>query len=101
MSDPHQVPTPIDGRCLSRHCTVSPSRRPPATPRVYLDELDDHLARLPPLEVTLPWEKPDGRPVTVRLVLVAAAGEACQPLVRGSGRTRWRCSGSGGGGPAA
>ncbi|OKI21525.1 integrase [Saccharothrix sp. CB00851] len=42
-----------------------------------LDALDDHLEARPPVDVTLPWERPGGEPVTVRLVLTMN-GEACR-----------------------
>ncbi|WP_249033878.1 tyrosine-type recombinase/integrase [Prauserella marina] len=31
--------------------------------------LDDYLEQFPPVPVTLPWSEPDGKPVTVRLIL--------------------------------
>ncbi len=31
--------------------------------------IEEHMERFPPLAVTLPWEVPDGKPVTVRLLI--------------------------------
>jgi integrase len=45
-----------------------------------LDELDDHMAAHPPVEVTLPWDRPGGEPTTARLVLTADGG-ACRRQV--------------------
>ncbi|MCE6994472.1 site-specific integrase [Saccharothrix sp. S26] len=39
-----------------------------------LDALDDHMAAHPPVDVTLPWDRPGGDPVTVRLVLTMDGG---------------------------
>lgn len=38
-------------------------------PESVRDSLAAHLAAFPPSAVTLPWQMPEGRPVTVRLVL--------------------------------
>ncbi|WP_121002222.1 site-specific integrase [Saccharothrix australiensis] len=45
-----------------------------------LDALDDHMAAFPPVDVTLPWERPGGEPVTARLVL-SMDGTACRRQV--------------------
>jgi integrase len=47
----------------------------PATVR---DELAAHLAAFPAAEVTLPWEEPEGKPVTARLVVTTSKGNACK-----------------------
>lgn len=41
-------------------------------------ELAAHLAAVPAQSVTLPWDLPDGKPTTVRLVLTAPDGSALQ-----------------------
>ncbi|MFD9703974.1 tyrosine-type recombinase/integrase [Lentzea sp. NPDC059081] len=43
-----------------------------------LDELDDYMEEYPPVAVTLPWEKPDGKLVTVRLLMTTPDGSACR-----------------------
>lgn len=43
-----------------------------------LDELDDYMEEFPPIAVTLPWEKPGGRPVTVRLLMTTPDKNACR-----------------------
>ncbi|GAA3872584.1 hypothetical protein GCM10022243_42260 [Saccharothrix violaceirubra] len=45
-----------------------------------LDALDDHMADFPPVDVTLPWERPGGEMVTARLVL-SMGGTACRRQV--------------------
>jgi len=47
----------------------------PATVR---DELAAHLAAFPAREVTLPWEEPGGKPVTVKLIVTTSRGNACK-----------------------
>ncbi|AHH94248.1 tyrosine-type recombinase/integrase [Kutzneria albida] len=43
-----------------------------------LDQLDDYIEQFSPVEVTLPWEKPGGKPVTARLILTTPEGGACR-----------------------
>ena len=38
--------------------------------------LTEHLKRFPPMEVTLPWKKPDGKPVTERLLFTGRERKA-------------------------
>lgn len=46
----------------------------PATVR---DELAAYLAKTPAKSVTLPWEEPDGEPVTVTLLVTTRQSQAC------------------------
>jgi integrase len=48
-----------------------------------------HIAACPPVSVTLPWEKPDGRPVTRELLFTRRDG---LPLTRSSFNPRWRAA---------
>jgi integrase len=41
-----------------------------------LKELDAHLAMFPPVAVTLPWEEPDGKPMTSNLIMTSPEGGA-------------------------
>lgn len=41
------------------------------------DEVAAHLAEFPAVEVTLPWEEPDGKRVTARLVVATSKENAC------------------------
>ncbi|MEU3645544.1 tyrosine-type recombinase/integrase [Lentzea sp. NPDC034063] len=43
-----------------------------------LDELDDYMDEFRPVTVTLPWEKPGGRLVTVRLLMTTPDKNACR-----------------------
>ncbi|TDV52465.1 tyrosine-type recombinase/integrase [Actinophytocola oryzae] len=36
--------------------------------------LAEHIRRYPPKEITLPWDKPDGKPTTARLIVTSARG---------------------------
>jgi integrase len=38
------------------------------------DSLDRHMELFPPIKVTLPWETPDGPPVTVSLIMTSMRG---------------------------
>jgi integrase len=40
-----------------------------------LTSIDDHAEQCPPVAVTLPWSEPQGRPVTVPLLLTKADGD--------------------------
>lgn len=51
-------------------------RKVPLPPSVR-DELAAHLAKYPAREVTLPWEAPDGKLTTSKLVATTSAGNAC------------------------
>jgi integrase len=43
-----------------------------------LAELDDYAQTFPVMPVTLPWEHPDGKQVTVNLLMVTDEGTACR-----------------------
>lgn len=43
-------------------------------PAAFAEMLLEYMERFPPVEVTLPWEKPDGKPVTHRLIIVRDDG---------------------------
>jgi integrase len=58
----------------------------PAPGRV-VDALTAHMRDFPPVEVTLPWGRPDGAPTTVRLLFTTEAG---QPVTRKAWSTIWR-----------
>jgi integrase len=49
-------------------------------PSTVRDELAAHLAKYPARAVTLPWETPDGKPVTAHLVTTTGHGSACNRL---------------------
>ena len=49
------------------------TRTVPLSPAM-LAEIDNHEDRFPSVEVTLPWRKPDGEPVTVRLLMTGEEG---------------------------
>ncbi|MGY6656079.1 tyrosine-type recombinase/integrase [Amycolatopsis sp. TRM77291] len=49
------------------------TRTVPLSPAM-LAEIDDHEDRFPSVAVTLPWRKPDGEPVTVRLLMTGEEG---------------------------
>ncbi|MCP2205519.1 hypothetical protein LX90_009261, partial [Lentzea flava] len=51
-----------------------------------LDELEDYMEEFPPVAVTLPWEKPGGRLVTVRLLMTTPDRNACDDR-----STTWVC----------
>jgi integrase len=51
------------------------------------DALSTHLRDFPPVEVTMPWGRPDGAPVTVRLLFTDEDG---QPVTRKAWSTIWR-----------
>lgn len=63
-----------------------------------LSELDEYAATFPPVAVTLPWEHPKGKPVTVNLLMATELGGACrrqtfnmmvwQPALKAAGVTR-------------
>ncbi|WP_188991404.1 tyrosine-type recombinase/integrase [Saccharopolyspora thermophila] len=40
------------------------------------DEISEHARKYPAVPVTLPWDRPGGKPVTARLLLVRAPGQA-------------------------
>lgn len=48
-------------------------RTVPLSPGV-LAEIKDHIATYPPVAITLPWRKPSGDPVTVRLLVTGENG---------------------------
>jgi integrase len=64
----------------NRLCFALPKgRKPrevPLSPTVR-DELAAHLAEFPAVEVTLPWEHGEGKPVTVKLFVTTREGGAC------------------------
>jgi integrase len=45
-------------------------------PATVANELARHIAVFPPLEITLPWEKPGGEPTTVPLLLYSRERKA-------------------------
>jgi len=49
--------------------------------------LSEHIRRFPPVEVTLPWVKPDGKPVTRRLVFTNSRGG---PIIRQGFNLTWQ-----------
>ncbi|MBE1501347.1 integrase [Amycolatopsis lexingtonensis] len=51
-------------------------REVPLPPRVR-DELAAYLAQFPAVEVTLPWEEPNGKPVKVKLFVTTRERTAC------------------------
>lgn len=56
---------------------------------VLAGRLEEHMAQHPPLKVTLPWEKPEGRPVTAELVFYRPMGGG-KPWYRHSLSRAWR-----------
>jgi integrase len=56
-------------------------------PARVVESLTAHLRDFPPTEVTLPWGRPDGAPVTVRLVFTDEDG---QPITRKAWSGIWR-----------
>lgn len=49
--------------------------------------LSSHISAHPPVEVTLPWDRPGGKPHTAKLIFTTPAGGAVN---RNSFNTRWR-----------
>jgi integrase len=68
----------IRGTCVFALPKRRKTRDVPLSPGL-LQLLDDHVKLFPPVPVTLPWDEPNGPPVTVELLLTAPVGG---PLMR-------------------